>query len=758
MRIRKLPEAYIEGLEQLVNKGVNIRLVNSVASFFVSRLDTAVDKELDKIGNKELKGKIAIANAKKAYQFYKEIFGTNRWKELEKKGAKKQRLLWASTSSKNPDYYDNLYLDNLIGKNTVNTVPPATLKSFLDHGISEPTLEKDLETSNSQLNKLKKLGISLDKITAKLLDEGIESFSASFNLMMKAIKDKTIMLKGTKEKFSFSIVNYQKDYDNKLEQLNNENIIERIWKNDFTVWSNKPDEITNRLGWLNSPGASLGAIEEINEFVNSVRQDGIRHVLLLGMGGSSLAPEVFSKVFGAKKDYPDLAVLDSTEPGAVLEYSGKLKPAETLYIVSSKSGGTVETFSFMKYFYNQTVSAVGKENGGKHFAVITDPGSGLQAVAKELKFRKIFLNDPEIGGRYSALSFFGIVPAALIGVDIKELLMRVADSLVNHKLSIVNASAAKIGVIMGMLAKAGKDKITFITSDELSSFSSWVEQLIAESTGKLGKGILPVDGETILKPEYYANDRLFVYIRLAKDKQLTTDPLRPYIELTLNDIYDLGAEFFRWEMATAIAGWMLNIQPFDQPNVESAKILAREMVEEYKHSGKLPEMKASFADNDLKIYGDYKGSSVKDILDSFLNTYSTGDKEGKGRSYICIQTYLKPEDNTTQALQTLRTRLQKKLKSATTLGYGPRFLHSTGQLHKGDAGKGLFIQFIAQAQEDIPIPDNPGDNKSSMTFGILIKAQASGDRQALLDSHRNVITIDLGKDTIGNLKMIEDLI
>ncbi len=716
----------------------------------------------------------AVANAKKAYQLYKEIFGTNRWKELENKDAKKQRLLWASTSTKNPSYPDTLYLDNLIGSNTINTVPPATLKAYLDHGIIETTLEKEVDTANSQLEKLSKLNISLDKITAKLLDEGIEAFSASFNQMMKAIEDKNKKIKtdtkteDTSHKdrnynFSFTLGKYLKDYENRLEALTNEKIIERIWKKDFTVWSSKPEEISNRLGWLKSPGVSLAAIDEINEFVSSVRKDGIKHVLLLGMGGSSLAPEVFSKVFGAKEGYPDLKVLDSTEPGAILEYSKILKPSETLYIVSTKSGGTVETFSFMKVFYNQTVSSLGKDKAGQHFTAITDPGSGLQTVAEELKFRKIFLNDPDIGGRYSALSFFGIVPAALIGVDIKELLKRAAImqcscETVESGITSDN-SAARIGVIMGELTKSGKDKITFILPDKLSSFGSWVEQLIAESTGKLGKGILPVDGESLLNPEYYSNDRLFVHINLTKDeKSVSNNEYLPSVDITLNDIYDLGAEFFRWEMATAISGWVLGIQPFDQPNVESAKILARKMVDEYKQNGVLPKNKASVTEKDLKVYGDYKGSSINEMLNNFFQTYNQGDSDGKGRSYICIQAYLKPDDKTTEALQSLRIKLQKKLKSATTMGYGPRFLHSTGQLHKGDAGKGLFIQLIAPVKEDIAIPDNAGNDKSSMSFGVLIKAQALGDRQALIDGKRNVITIDLGKDIIGNLNLIENLI
>ena len=765
---RKVAEAYVKGILLFIEKGGNPDNVNSVASFFVSRIDSAVDKELDKIGNKDLKGKIAIANAKKAYQVFREIFNSENWMKLEKLGAKKQRLLWASTSTKDPVYPDTLYIDYLIGQDTVNTVPPATLKDFIDHGKIELTLEKDTDKAIAQFNQLNDLNISLEKITDDLLNEGIEAFSKSFNNMLNAINNKMEKLRAEGKRFCFYLHEYHKNYTQALDTMQKERVIDRIWKKDHTVWSCKPDEITNRLGWLKSPGVSLAAIDEINDFVGSVRKDGFRHVLLMGMGGSSLAPEVFSLTFGAKKDYLDLFVIDSTDPGAVLEYSKKLDPTDTLYIVSTKSGGTVETFSFMKYFYNQALLRLGKEKAGDHFAAITDPGSGLQAVASHLKFRKTFLNDPDIGGRYSALSFFGIVPAALLGVDIKKLLTRAAvmqcscESLGGNLYD--DNTSARLGLIIGIMAQWGKDKLTFVISDKLASFGSWAEQLIAESTGKLGKGIVPVDGELIDTPEFYTNDRLFVYIKLTHNEQETMkneqrikalkDAGYPVIQIVLNDIYDLGAEFFRWEMATAVAGWCLNIQPFDQPNVESAKVLARKMVDEYKKEGKLPEFTPSFQQDNIKIFGDIKGQSLAEVLSNFFNDLKKGDESGKGRGYISLQAYLKPELGTFDFLQSIRTKLQEKYKAATTVGFGPRFLHSTGQLHKGDAGNGLFIQFISSANNDISIPDNPGHDMSSMTFGVLIKAQALGDKQALLDGKRKVITIDLGNNVIQNLKKI----
>jgi glucose-6-phosphate isomerase len=562
-----------------------------------------------------------------------------------------------------------------------------------------------------------------------------------------------------KNQKSFSVFagDNQSSIDNSLMKLKTDRIVQRIWEKDFTVWSKEPTEITNRLGWLNSADVSLELADEICDFVESVKQDGIKNALLLGMGGSSLAPEVFSKTFGSKKDYLNLEVLDSTHPEVVHEYAGKFKPEETLYVVSTKSGGTVETFSFMKFFYNNTLNKVGKEKAGKHFIAITDPGSGLETVAKDLKFRKIFLNDPNIGGRYSALSLFGIVPAALIGADIKKILND-ADAMVlkskNSNCSFKGDNTpAILGVVTGHLAQEGRDKITFITSPQLFHFGNWVEQLIAESTGKIGKGILPVVGENVLNVKDYSSDRFFVNLKLAGEnsnddfvKKLINEG-HPVIGIELNDVYELGGEFFRWEMATVIAGWILGIQPFDQPDVEAAKILARKLLAEYSESGTLPQPEPNLELNNIKVYSGYKS---KDITSLIKKLAGSDDKSfrAKGNEYIAIQSYMKSSEAADNLLGVLRTNLQAKYKAAVTVGYGPRFLHSTGQLHKGDAGKGLFIQLIADSKMNVSIPDNAGDEKSVMSFGTLIKAQAFGDRQALIDKGRNVISFEFDGDNI----------
>jgi len=552
--------------------------------------------------------------------------------------------------------------------------------------------------------------------------------------------------------FKYSVGENSKLVDETIKKLVEENVVERIWKKDHTVWSNDPTEISNRLGWLDSVDVTGKSVQEINEFVEDVRSAGFTHALLMGMGGSSLAPEVFRLTFGVKEGYLDLSVLDSTHPEVVMDYAKRLNPATTLYIVSTKSGGTVETFSFMKFFYNYVLHILGREEAGKHFAAITDPGSGLQKVAEELNFRKIFLNDPNIG-----LSLFGIVPAALVGVDIKKFLSLANDETLNcKKLSkeISENVAAIAGALIGALGKRGIDKLTYIISPKFSYIGAWIEQLIAESTGKIGKGILPVDLESIKAPEYYSSDRLFVYIKLRDDSTYDSkvEKLKsagfPILELELEHKLELGMQFFLWEFATAVAGWVMQIQPYDQPNVEQAKIVARKMMNAYQEKGKLPELTPAFEEKGIKVYGDVKSKSIDKVLESFLADCKSG------KSYVAIQAYLNPTKETTDALQKLRTLIQKKYKVATTLGFGPRFLHSTGQLHKGDAGNGYFIQFTSGIEEDLPIPENPGEESTAITFGILIKAQAFGDRQALIDNKRKVISIDLGSNVIDSLRQL----
>jgi transaldolase / glucose-6-phosphate isomerase len=558
---------------------------------------------------------------------------------------------------------------------------------------------------------------------------------------------------GTIRQDSSNLGRYQAAVDRALEEIREDRMIERVWEHDHTVWKPEPDEVSNRLGWLRSPEEMPGALPEIEALVEAVRADGYTHALLLGMGGSSLAPEVFRRTFGVKEGYLDLAVLDSTDPGAVLAHAESLDLSRTLFIVSTKSGGTVETLSFFKYFYNRVAEAVGEEVSGAHFVAITDPGSELQETAERYGFRATFLSDPNIGGRYSALSHFGLVPAALIGPDVTKLLD--GASRMAHNCGGCNSPTggdnrgAWLGAIMGEMAAASRDKLTLIASPPLAPFGPWVEQLIAESTGKEGTGILPVEGEPVGSPDSYGDDRLFVYMSLRgeEDDRAVEDLVRaghPVVRIPLDGIYDLGGEMFRWEMATALAGRRLGINPFDQPNVEAAKALARSMVEKYRQEGVLPELEPTVVEDGIAAYSAGTETRVEDAIRGFLAQARPGD-------YVALQAYVRPTEATTEAMQRLRVGLRDSLWLATTVGYGPRYLHSTGQLHKGDAGNGLFIQLTADDERDAPIPDEAGRDASSLTFGVLKEAQALGDRQALLDKERRFIRFHLGTDVQGGL-------
>ncbi len=510
----------------------------------------------------------------------------------------------------------------------------------------------------------------------------------------------------------FKLEGYADPLNAAIRKAQNENLVERIWARDHTLWKPGPDEISNRLGWLDIADRMQAEVAHLRKFADSIKIDGIKNVLLLGMGGSSLAPELFSNLF-AEDPGLRLSVLDSTDPDAVREKE-KLHPTLTLYIVSSKSGGTVETSSFFKYFYSAALERLGKAEVGKHFVAITDPGSGLAKTAQELSFRQLFLAEPEIGGRYSALSHFGLVPAALVGADVNRLLASATEMAARCKNEDVTKNpGAMLGLTLGFLALQGRDKATF-DLPYMASLGDWLEQLIAESTGKEGKGILPVVREPRLDDRDYGNDRVFISREdIGK---------LPQIQIDVNHD-NLGGQFFVWEFAIAVAGYVLGINPFDQPNVESAKVQARELVSNYQKTKQLPK-------------GDLKPLTWKAIQE-FCG-------QSKAGGYIALQAYAKPSAELTNSFLTLRSVLSHKTKLATTFGYGPRFLHSTGQLHKGDAGNGLFIQFVTQLpSNDLPIPNEAGQDRSDLSFGVLKLAQALGDAQALRKAGRRVLSLEI---------------
>jgi len=740
--------AYIDGLREYVDShSVWRTMPTAVASFSLAPIDAAVDAWLSEAGRPDLRGKTAVALAKALYARFRELFDSPEWARLATKGARPLRPKWTRVTPANFQYDSNFYVNQLIGPDTIVTLPLMTLDAFLRAGQPAETLTDGLDAAKSHLAELRALGLDLDALTARLQRDHLLASEKRFHSLVQTIIHKRDDLDSDYRPVTAELGTAKPAVEEGLQALCRHRIICRIWAYDYTVWKPKPTEITNRLGWLHIMDALADKVDRLNGLTEQLVAEGYTHALLLGMGGSSLAPELFQKAMGrpsrpANLPFPflDLVVVDTTDADAVRAAEAAVDLTKTIVIVSTKSGGTVETLSAFKYFYNRLLEQVSPEQVGRHFIGITDGGSKITELGARYGFRDLFLNDPNIGGRYSALSYFGLLPAALVGVDVAELLERAAVAAANatvcHCEAIGNNQAAFLGAALGRLGLAGRDKVTFLTSPALASFGDWVEQLIAESLGKEGKGILPVVGEPPAPVETYGADRLFVHLKLAKDH--THDRFvaelaaagHPVITLQLKDLYDIGGQFVLWEMATAIAGHFLGINPFDQPNVEEAKIKARAVVAEYAAQGSLPA-------------GEFVPLQAAK-LQEFLGHAKPGD-------YVAIQAYVQTTPATDAALKALRQAIHLRTGLATTVGYGPRFLHSTGQLHKGDRGNGLFIQFVSDAKQDVAIPDEAGAEASSMTFDVLKQAQALGDARALRDAHRRVIACHVGTDPVGAL-------
>ncbi len=768
----QVAEAFIKGLERRDAEGKSVDHIASVASFFVSRVDSMIDKELEKKITattdaaeckklEKLEGRAGVANAKLAYQKFKEIFYGARFAKLKAKGAQVQRPLWASTGTKNPKYSDVLYIDNLIGADTVNTVPPATYTAIRDHGVAKLTLEENLDDARALIENLREVGIDLGEVTRKLQEEGLAAFVTSFDTLVESIESKRDALQsGINERLTASLGKYSEAVTNAIKEADKDEVARRIWRKDAKLW--KTDEahikiICNALGWLGVPDTLIGVEDDLVEFADEICQHGeIEFVMVCGMGGSSLCPEVLRQTFGVKKGFPTLLVLDSTDPDALAQFAAKIDVTKTLFIISSKSGTTTEPLVFYKYWYDQVGQK--KQNPGENFIAVTDPATLMEKMATEDKFKRIFVNPADIGGRYSALSYFGIVPAALAGIDIKKLLDR-AERIVHSCASVVPANenpAVRLGAIIAECAKQGRDKLTIIADEKIASIGLWIEQLIAESTGKEGKGVVPIAGEPLGAPNVYADDRVFVSIAVDKPNSETESKLaaleaagHPVVRRTLTDLYDLGEEFFLWEFATAFAGYRLGINPFDQPNVQESKDATKELLEGYKQNGKLQEQKEIASDDTLTVYAadnsNLNASSVEDAIAAHLKGVKSGD-------YIAFLNYIEETPSHEKIIQEIRTHLRDATKCATTTGYGPRFLHSTGQLHKGGADNCVFFQLTAPDTVDFPIPEQP------YTFSTLKQAQALGDFRSLASRNRRAIRVDLGANVEAGLKRLRDYI
>ncbi|GAA0530652.1 transaldolase/glucose-6-phosphate isomerase [Rhizomicrobium palustre] len=747
---KKVALAYIAGLEGLP-KDYDLSTVSSVASFFVSRIDAKIDallakKAAEATGDEKarieaLAGKTAIANAKLAYVAYEEIFSGPRWEALAKRGARPQRLLWASTGVKSKAYPDTLYVDTLIGDNTVNTMPPATVEAFRDHGKpAADTIKADVEGAHAVLAALPGLGIDLDAITTKLVEEGVELFAVAADNLFGAIAGKCDEITGKKLRISWSLAGNEEAVTAAQKAWTKAGNIRKVWAKDTTIWARADED--KWLGWLDAPTKAKGHQASLEAFQAKVKAGSWSDVVLLGMGGSSLGAEVLREVLvpGTK-----FHILDSTDPDEVQTLDKNIAIATTLFIVASKSGSTLEPNLFKDYYFDRVAQAVGKNKAASHFVAITDPGSSLEKDATAEGFSAIFPGEKSIGGRYSVLSNFGLVAAAAMGVNIDAFIKEAlaAEAACGPLSPPPTNPGAQIGIALGTLALRGRDKLTVLASKGLSSFGAWLEQLVAESTGKLGKGIIPFDGEPVGSASAYGEDRVFVVLKLkgeeAHDNLVgALKPLgHPVIEVEVDGPYQLARLFYIFEIATAVAGSFLGINPFDQPDVEAAKVKARALMEA---GGAKDSEKPVFARNGISVYADPANAkalagaeTLEDCLAAHFKRVGAGD-------YIALVAFIERNAAHTADFDAMRAALRDKTGAAVGLGFGPRFLHSTGQGYKGGPASGVFLQVTCKHVHDVAVPGR------GYTFGAVIDAQAAGDLAVLTERGRRAIRVHL--DTV----------
>jgi transaldolase / glucose-6-phosphate isomerase len=761
--------AYISGLEDYVAKGGDPHKVASVASFFVSRIDTLVDEALDqriavadpveKARLAALKGKVAIANAKLAYRYYQQLYSNERWQRLAQQGAQTQRLLWASTGTKNKAYSDVLYVEEVIGPDTVNTIPPATMDAFRDHGRPRASLEGNVAGAQAVMQALPDAGISIDAVTARLVEDGVRLFSDAADQLYAAVQKKRRTILGSK----LNAMSYKLPKDlgeaveAALEDWRAEGKVRRLWAGEASLWT-ETDE-GRWLGWLTIVEAQLKAAGHLEGFAAEVKLAGFTDLLLLGMGGSSLGPEVLAQSFVNRSGFPRVQIVDSTDPAQIRRIESSIDLKRTLFIVSSKSGSTLEPNIFKQYFFERAAAVLGEAEAAAHFVAITDPGSSVEKMARAQGFRRVFHGEPTIGGRYSVLSDFGMVPASAIGIETSYFLERAAEMVRSCAVSAppIENPGVILGAILGVAARHGRDKLTIITSPGVASLGAWLEQLLAESTGKLGRGIVPVDAEPVGAPAVYGADRLFAYLRLLSDQDDGHEAAvaaleaagQPVVRITLSEAMQLGQEFFRWEMATAVAGVILGINPFDQPDVEAQKVKTRELTAAYEKSGALPPEEPFFTGDRIAVFADPASAaplksgatSLSGVLKAHLGRAGAGD-------YVALLAYIDRNPAHTEALQAMRRMIRDRLRTATCLGFGPRFLHSTGQTYKGGPNSGVFLQITCDDGADLAVPGQ------AYSFGVVKAAQARGDLEVLAEHGRRLLRVHLTADLDAGLKTL----
>jgi transaldolase/glucose-6-phosphate isomerase len=761
-------EAYISGLEAFAAKGGDPSRVESVASFFISRIDAAVDALIEarlKASDnsfeqgvlKGLVGRVAIANAKLTYQRYKELYVGSRWAALANRGARSQRLLWASTSTKNPNYRDVIYVEELIGPDTVNTIPPATYDAFRDHGRLRQSLEEDLEDAHDTMDSLAEAGIAFKPITDQLLADGckifVDAFAKLLGAVSKALRTPTEV--GKRQTWTLP-ADLTTEVKGALKEWASGGKVRRLWARDAALWTNADEG--RRLGWLGTTDDQLAHVDHLRQAAENMRSGGFTHAVLLGMGGTVLGAAALARTFGKIAGFPELRVLDSIDPAQIRAVERGLDLGRTLFIVSSKSGSTLEPNILKRHFFEAVKAAVGPAEVGRRFVAITDPDSKLQYVAEADRFRRIFFGLPSLGGRYSALSDFGVVPAAIMGLDVARLLGQ-ADEMVHAcaaSVPVEENPGAVLGIIMGVLARRGRDKVTLVVSPAIQALGTWVEQLLTASLGKAGRGLLAVDGEPVGAPGVYGGDRLFVYLRLESAPDAGQDAAvtaleaagQPVVRIAIDDPYDLGGEFFRWEFAAAVAGAVLGLNPFDQPDIEGAKIAGRKLTAEYEKTGGLaPETPLRQGDG-LALFADARNAAELQVAGgdgTVAATLRAHLRRAKAGDYVGLLAFLEMSPAAEAELQALRVAIRDRLKVATSVGFGPRYLHSSGQAYKGGANSGVFLQITSDDPADAPVPGH------KYTFGIVKAAQARGDLSVLAERGRRALRVHLGRDVKAGL-------
>ena len=752
-------EAYIGGLEKLVQSGGDPARIASVASFFVSRIDALAEKKLAAKGGDHpgLVGTVAIANAKIAYVRYKEMFSGARWEALAQRGARTQRLLWASTSTKSKTLPDTLYIDRLIGRDTVNTIPPATMDAFRDHGTAAAdTVEADLPGARATLKALADAGVSLDEVTRELVEDGVKQFADAFDQLLGSVAmRRRTLFEGDRATLSIKMGEaMQGAYDAELEAWRRDGRIRKLWAGDKSLWTGADED--KWTGWLHIVGHELAGIGELEKFADHARGGGYSDVVLLGMGGSSLGPEVLSETFGHRTGFPKFHMLDSTDPAQVKHVADSVDLARSLFIVSSKSGSTLEPNIYMAYFMDRVRDELG-DNAAKHFVAVTDPGSALEKHAGELGMQ-VFHGVKSIGGRYSVLSAFGLVPAAAIGIDLRAFLETTQQMVRSCADDVPPAEnpGVQLGVAIGVAAKQfGRDKVTIVASPGIGDLGAWLEQLIAESTGKQGHGLIPVDSEPLASPDKYSDDRFFAYLELAGEPDLAqksaVDALEkaghPVARIMVKTKMHIGQEFFRWEIATAVAGSVIGINPFDQPDVEASKVKTRGLTDEYEKTGKLHEDVPIFDQGGVKLFADAANAGKLGRHDDLAGYLRALFAEAKPHDYVALLAYIQRDAAHLEAMRALRTTIRDRTRMATCVGFGPRFLHSTGQAYKGGKNSGVFLQITCDDPADIAVPGQ------KYTFGVVKAAQAQGDLGVLTERRRRALRVHL-HDVESGLAML----